>query len=283
MMVSTAVEEILRCPVCSLPISFQQGIWRCEQAHAFDMAKEGYVNLLRKKLPGDTREMLVARRAFFDKGYYQPLSSLLNELLLVHLAPVQEGPVRLLDAGCGEGYYLGNLQAALAQRFEQLHGLGIDISKDAIRMAAKRYPATFFMVANLNEPLPLADQSLAGMLNIFAPRNVAEYARVLAPGAPLLIIIPGPRHIQELRQSLQLLNIEENKQQHVVEQFSGSFTLLETRELSYELALQQAEIAQLVMMTPNYWHLSEEIRARMEALSSLSTTIDFICLVFQRL
>ncbi|WP_151755735.1 putative RNA methyltransferase [Dictyobacter vulcani] len=283
MMVSTAVEEILRCPVCSLPISFQQGTWRCEQAHAFDMAKEGYVNLLRKKLPGDTREMLLARRAFFDKGYYQPLASLLNELLQAHLAPVQEGPVRLLDAGCGEGYYLGNLQAQLAQRFGQVYGLGIDISKDAIRMAAKRYPDTFFMVANLNEPLPLADQALAGMLNIFAPRNVAEYARVLAPGAPLLIIIPGPRHIQELRQSLHLLNIEENKQQHVVEQFSGSFTLLETRELSYELALQQAEIAQLVMMTPNYWHLSEEIRARMEALNSLSTTIDFICLVFQRL
>ncbi|GCE26456.1 23S rRNA (guanine(745)-N(1))-methyltransferase [Dictyobacter alpinus] len=226
--------------------------------------------------------MLQARRAFFDKAYYEPLSNTLNELMLAHLAPTQAGPVRILDAGCGEGYYLGQMQQALAPRFEHIQGLGIDISKDAIRMAARRYPTAFFMVANLNEPLPLADQALAGMLNIFAPRNVAEYTRVLAPGAPLIIVIPGAHHLQELRQTLQLLNIEENKQQHVADQFSDSFTFVTTRALSYELALQQPEIEQIVMMTPNYWHLSEEIRARMTALRSISTTVDFKCLVFQR-
>ncbi|WP_161977317.1 putative RNA methyltransferase [Dictyobacter kobayashii] len=277
----TAVEEVLACPVCGLALSFQNGTLRCEQAHSFDVAKEGYVNLLRKKLPGDTKEMVIARRAFFDKGYYLPVSELLNSLMLEHLPTTEAGPLYLLDAGCGEGYYLSRLQESLRANHIPLQGLGIDISKDAIRMAARKYPEAFFMVANLKETLPLADQGLAGMLNIFAPRNVAEYARVLKPGAPLLIVIPGPRHLEELRQSLQLLNIEENKQQHVVEQFAGSFDLLATRSLTYELDLRQEEIAQVVMMTPNYWHQSEESRLRMTALHALTTTVDFVYLVLQ--
>ncbi|WP_201363195.1 putative RNA methyltransferase [Dictyobacter formicarum] len=281
-MVLTNVAEVLACPVCTLPLAFQQGALRCEHAHSFDVAKEGYVNLLRKKLPGDTKEMVVARRAFFDQGYYVPVSDLLNGLLQKHLPAGTKGPVRILDAGCGEGYYLARLQESLASEYGQLQGLGIDISKDAIRMAARRYPDAFFLVANLKEALPLADQVLAGMVNTFAPRNVAEYARVLQPGAPLLIVIPGPRHLEELRHSLHLLNIEENKQQHVIEQFSGSFDLVATRSLTYKLDLQQAEIAQIVVMTPNYWHQSAESRTRLAELAALATTVDFVCLVFQR-
>lgn len=281
-MVLTDVVEALTCPVCTLPLHFQPGTLRCERSHSFDVAKEGYVNLLRKRLPGDTKEMVAARRAFFDQGYYAPVSDLLNSLLRVHLSDSIEGPVRILDAGCGEGYYLSRLQQALADKYGQVMGVGIDISKDAIRLAARRYPASFFLVSNLNEMLPLADQTMAGMVNIFAPRNVAEYARVLRPGAPLLIIIPGAHHLEELRHSLHLLNIEENKQQHVIEQFTGSFDLLAMHALRYKLDLRQTEIAQLVMMTPNYWHQSAESQARLAELTALTTTVDFVCLVLQR-
>lgn len=282
MMVSTAVLELLVCPVCGLSLALQDRTVRCDSAHSFDLAKEGYVNLLRKKLPGDTKEMVVARRTFFDRQYYLPVSDLLNTLMLEHLPLTGLAPVRLLDAGCGEGYYLGRLHEQLVARGEQVVSLGIDISKDAVRMAAKRYPASFFMVANLKETLPLADASLAGLLNIFAPRHVTEYARILSHGGLLLIVMPGPSHLQQLRETLQLLSIEENKQQHVIEQFSSLFDVLETRHLTYELPLSQEEVEQVVMMTPNYWHMTAEIRARMTALGATTTTVDFVCLLLKR-
>jgi 23S rRNA (guanine745-N1)-methyltransferase len=158
---------------------------------------------------------------------------------------------------------------------------GCDISKDAIRLAAKRYPAAFFLVANLKERLPFQDHALSVLLNIFAPRNIAEYARILAPGGISIVVIPGVRHLQPLRDTLHLLSIEENKQQHVIEQFSTHFTLQAAHSLTYELTLQHEEIVQLVMMTPNYWHLSNEQHLQMANLSTLTTTIDFTCLVFQ--
>ncbi|GLV58084.1 23S rRNA (guanine(745)-N(1))-methyltransferase [Dictyobacter sp. S3.2.2.5] len=281
-MVLTDVAPILVCPVCRMPLNFEQATLRCERGHAFDVAKEGYVNLLRKKLPGDTKEMVVARRAFFDQGYYEPVSDLLNRLLRVHLPDTIEGPLRILDAGCGEGYYLGRLQQSLSNDYGYMQGVGIDISKDAIRLAARRYPGSSFLVANLKEALPLVEQALTGMVNVFAPRNVAEYARVLQPGAPLLIIIPGSHHLEELRHSLHLLNIEENKQQHVIEQFAGTFDLLALHTLTYKLELEQGEIEQLVVMTPNYWHQSTESQARLAELADFTTTVDFVCLVFQR-
>jgi 23S rRNA (guanine745-N1)-methyltransferase len=159
--------------------------------------------------------------------------------------------------------------------------LGCDISKEAVRLAAKRYPASFFQVANIKERLPLADHALNILLNIFAPRNTTEFARVLAPGALLLIVIPGPRHLEQLRSTLQLLSIEEQKQQHVVEQFSSSFTLLATEQISYECLLLQDDIARVVMMTPNYWHLTEQQRLQMEHLEALTTSFDFRCLLFR--
>ncbi len=160
--------------------------------------------------------------------------------------------------------------------------LGIDISKDGIKLAAKRYPEIHFLVANLKERLVLSDATIQVMLNIFAPRNTEEYARVLAPGALLLVAIPGPSHLHELRTSLHLLNMEENKQQHVVEQFSTQFLLLTTRTIIYTLRLHQPEIVWLVMMTPNYWHLSTESRVALKQLEEVEATVEVTFLLFRR-
>jgi 23S rRNA (guanine745-N1)-methyltransferase len=185
----------------------------------------------------------------------------------------------VLDAGCGEGYYLGRLQQSLAQ---QSCLLGLDVAKDAIRMAAKRYPSASFVVANLKERLVIADESIHVLLNIFAPRNPAEFARVMVQAGRLIVVIPGAEHMAQLRATLPLLQIEENKQQHVVEQFAPYFTLLDAVSISSELDLQGEEVQQLVMMTPNYWHLSDEARRAMNAIQALRTQVAFICLVFQK-
>jgi 23S rRNA (guanine745-N1)-methyltransferase len=272
--------HLLRCPVCHTHLEREGAILRCAHSHTFDIAKEGYVNLLRKKQTGDTKEMVQARRSFLERGFYQPLADTLNMLVATYRRE-QALPINVLDAGCGEGYYLGYLQQSLSQH-DQICLLGLDVAKDAIRMAAKRYPIATFVVANLKERLVVADESIHVLLNIFAPRNPAEFARVMARAGRLIVVIPGAEHMAQLRSTLPLLQIEENKQQHVVEQFAPYFTLLDAVPVSYELVLQGEEVQQLVMMTPNYWHLSDEARQAMTSIRALRTQVAFICLVFQK-
>jgi 23S rRNA (guanine745-N1)-methyltransferase len=147
-------------------------------------------------------------------------------------------------------------------------------------MAARHYKDTCFIVASIKEPLPIASSTMRVLLNIFAPRNAAEFARVLVPDGLLLVVIPGPNHLQPLRNQLSLLNIEEDKQQHVIQQFAPFFNLHDTFSLTYQLPLDRPAITSLVRMTPNYWHLSEQARKAMEEIEEVQTEIAFICLAF---
>ena len=285
-------EAILLCPICQLPLMHQEHILECTQHHTFDIAKEGYVNLVTRKLStsvGDTKEMLNARRHFLDAGLYRPLSDALNTLVVnafegIYTNEAHED-VRLLDVGCGEGYYLGQLQAFVqAQKPNaKISCYGLDISKEAVRMAARRYKDVQFVVADVKEQLVFADETLHLLLNIFAPRNVAEFARVLAPDGTALVVIPGSNHLRQLRETLPLLNIQENKPQHVEEQFAPHFKLANTSLVSYTLRLTQQEVEQVVMMTPNYWHLSDEVRERIGDMKDLETEVEFVCMMFKRI
>ncbi len=270
---------LLTCPICTTQLAQFNNTLVCANSHTFDIAREGYVNLLRKQLPGDTKEMLAARRSFLERGPYLPLSDTLNQLASTYLT-ASTSPTNVLDAGCGEGYYLGRLQQFMADR--PLQCVGFDISKEAIRLAARRYKQACFVVVNLKERLVLVDSALHMILNIFAPRNPAEFARVLVPSGLLLIAIPAPEHLLQLRSALHLLTIEEHKQEKVSEQFAADFDPVSTSNLSYTLHLKHDEIVQAVMMTPNYWHLSAEQRANMEGIESLETTVAFTCILFRR-
>jgi 23S rRNA (guanine745-N1)-methyltransferase len=197
-----------------------------------------------------------------------------------------EQPACVLDAGCGEGYYLGRLWHVLEEQVgdgkHESSCLGVDISKDAIRMAARQYPGIDFVVANLKEPLVVRGQTLHFLLNIFAPRNASEFARVLVPGGWLLVVIPAPEHLRHLRDTLQLLQIEDQKQQHVLEQFEADFSLKQTVEVRNALHLRGEEIVEVVMMTPNYWHMEEEKRQALAAMEEIETEAVFSCLLFKQ-
>lgn len=277
--------DLLTCPICNALLEQNGTLLKCSHSHSFDISSEGYVNLLRKKLPGDAKEMLVARRDFLEQGHYQPLSDLINELVSAHFythLPSSASPLNILDAGCGEGYYLARLQQSLLARNYQARCIGLDISKDAIRMAARRYKQACFVVANIKEWLVFDDDAMRVVLNIFAPRNPAEFARVLAPGGLLVVVIPGSEHLQELRAKLHLLNIEEDKEQKVVTLLSPFFDFVASSPLSYTLEFGRKEIVQAVMMTPNYWHLSQEVRERVEQMDMVETTVSFSGLMFLR-
>lgn len=256
---------------------------RCERGHSFDIAREGYVNLLPGRHPGDTKEMLRARRAFLEAGYYQPLSDAIDGIVLRHLSTrgTMSGQATILDAGCGEGYYLGRLQEALLGAGEFSYRLvGMDISKEAIRIAAKRYPELLFVVADLKQHFVLLDQSINVLLNIFAPRNSPEFARVLIPGGILLVAIPTPEHLLSLRALLSLLTIQEQKEQQVAALFSEEFELIEAKTIAYHMRLNRQAIEQIVMMTPNYWHMDEEMRKVMQRQEAVQTGAAFTLLVF---
>lgn len=282
---------MLTCPICHTQLVRNNNTLECTQHHTFDSAKEGYVNLVTRKLSasvGDTKEMLKARRDFLDARLYQALSDTLNTLVVNALSRIQtgspDGEIKLLDAGCGEGYYLGRLQSFLTgqESDRRIAYFGLDISKEAIRMAARRYKNIQFVVADLKERLVFADSTIHLLLNIFAPRNVEEFARVLVPDGIVIVVIPGANHLRQLRESLSLLDIQENKSQHVEEQFAPCFTHLATSSVNYTLRLTQQEIEQVVMMTPNYWHLSNEIRARLRNIEGLETEVECMYLVFQK-
>lgn len=276
------------CPICATPCEITPRALICAHGHNFDLAREGYVNFLRKPLLGDTKEMLKARREFFAHGHYRPLSDAINAYIgtnFIQQRPPSPEPYAICDAGCGEGYYLNRLQASLAEQQLPVTCFGLDASKDAVRMAAKYCQGAFFIVANLKEPLPFADASLHVVSNIFAPRHPAEFARVLAPGGLLLVVIPAPTHLQTLRETLHLLHIEENKQQHVIAQFTeqGHFRLEETVSIAYELTLHREEVAQLVTMTPNYWHTTAATQQSLAGIAELRTEVACICLALRRI
>ncbi|GAC1390000.1 MAG: 23S rRNA (guanine(745)-N(1))-methyltransferase [Ktedonobacteraceae bacterium] len=282
--------RILTCPVCQTHFTQVGNTLKCDKAHTFDIAKEGYINLLTKKLPdsmGDTKEMLTARRAFLERGHYQPLVTAINTLVHDYLKAESGADnglpsSNILDAGCGEGYYLGQLQHYLERHLPDApcEYIGLDIAKEAMHMAAKRYKKVQFLVANLKERLVFANDSLHILLNIFAPRNIDDFSRIIKLGGIAIVVIPAPQHLQQLRRRLGLLSIEEHKQEHVIEQFSARFTYSGAIAVDETLHLNKQEIMQAVMMTPNYWHMSDEIKGAMAKLSEIETEIAFTCLVF---
>ena len=183
--------SLFRCPLCAAPLEREAGAFRCGGGHSFDAAREGYVHLLppnqkHSALPGDGRDMVLARREFLSKGYYQPL---LNTLCSRILAFPGETPA-LLDAGCGEGWYTAGVCQALRSAGKRPRAAGTDISKFALRTAAKREKGAEFAVAS-SYRLPLADGSADLLLNCFSPLALEEFWRVLRPGGWFLYVVPG--------------------------------------------------------------------------------------------
>lgn len=258
----------LACPICGEPLERRDGALRCPAGHSFDIAREGYVNLLAPQhrargIEGDTTAMLQARRRFLDAGYYAPLRDFLAEkigAILGEVSPPSPGhrsgpPLCVAEVGCGEGYYIGSISGALRERYGLDPRLfGMDLSKAAVRLAARRYPEVTFFVGDVNRRIHLPSDSLQVLLDIFAPRNPAEFARVLAPGGRALVVIPAPEHLASIRAEFGLLEIQEEKERRVLERFAGSFDLVESEELRYPLLLEPAAVADLIAMGPSQWH-----------------------------
>ena len=277
-------ERPLICPVCDEALTLVGRSFVCGQRHTFDVAREGYVNLLlsdgkRSKIQGDTKVMLQARRRFLEAGYYAPLSQAVNALVEERMRRVTAVPT-IADIGCGEGWYVGQLQQQLADGEGCF--FGVDVSKTAVQLAAKRYPTAQFAVADVWHKLPFADDSITVLFNLFAPRNPTEFARVLAPNGLLLIVIPQPHHLQQLRDRLGLLDIEAEKQQKVLAQLADSFRLHAIESVTIEMDLDNVALTNLVQMTPNYWHWTTAVQDKLADIDGERVTAVFEILAFTK-
>jgi 23S rRNA (guanine745-N1)-methyltransferase len=314
----------LRCPACKAALQLEGRTFRCANNHNFDLAKEGYVNLLlshqrKSKNPGDDKAMIQARRRFFCSGAFDPLSDLIQRSTSHLPHPT------ILDCGCGEGHFLGALsedsstrlrlgsplrspsfggqaaglsrhslltsaegvappanserigRASLSERAAQL--FGVDISKEAIRCAAKRYKGATWIVANGMRELPFADDSMDVILSVLAPRNTEEFARILKADGQLILGVPGPNHLIELRT---LLNANagdfEEKADEAADKCAPQFAETNRELLSYSQLLNCEQIADLIQMTPIFWTSATEAKKGVLELTEIEVTISFALL-----
>ncbi|AZQ70585.1 MULTISPECIES: putative RNA methyltransferase [Streptomyces] len=244
------VVHVLACPHCGAALTQRDRALLCTAGHNFDIAKQGYVNLLSgaTKHSADTKEMVDARDEFLSAGHYAPISEALVELARRTVDPSVPGCV--VDIGGGTGYY----HARVMDAFPDAEGILLDISKFAARRAAKAHPRIGAAVADAWQDLPLKDGAASLVLNTFAPRNGPELGRVLAPGGVLLVVTPRPGHLQELIDALGLLRVDERKESRLTEQLAPYFSVAESERLTRTMTLDHRALAQLVGMGPNAWH-----------------------------
>jgi 23S rRNA (guanine745-N1)-methyltransferase len=248
----------LRCPNCLLDLSaIDDRVFGCANGHRFDRARQGYLTLLPPRAPrtiGDDREMLAARAALLEHGAYSPIAAAVAEAAVGETAAptVAPGaPPRIADLGCGTGYY----SAAVAHARPAATFLLADRSPDAVRISLRALPRATGVVLDLWRPLPIRDDTVDVALNVFAPRNGDEFARIVRPGGRLVVVVPAEAHLHELRRSGALLDIPAGKAVRVAEQLAASgFHAETTTTIEYSLETDAATRGLLAGMGPSAHH-----------------------------
>jgi 23S rRNA (guanine745-N1)-methyltransferase len=252
----------LRCPVCGGDLTGGERALRCARGHAFDVARQGYAGLLTgdaRTGTADTAPMVAARVEFLDGGHFAPLAALIAERAAA--AAPREGCV--LDAGAGTGYHL----AAVLDRLPGRYGVALDISKHALRRAARAHPRIGALTWDVWRPFPVRTDSVAVLLDVFAPRNAGEFHRVLRPDGILVVATPAAHHMGELVRPLGLLTVDPRKAERVADTLEERFAPAGTWPLELPLSLTHTEVGSLVAMGPSAWHTDPAaLRARITAL-----------------
>ena len=271
--------SLFLCPLCGGPLTGDGRGLRCPSRHCFDRAKEGYVHLLpvgqkHSKSPGDDKGMVAARRAFLDKGWYQPL---LEALCALAVELTGEAPVAL-DAGCGEGYYTAGIYRALLSSGKSPRMAGVDISKFSLQKAAKRCREIEFAVASVYR-LPVAAESVDLLLNVFSPLAIEEFRRVLKPGGCYLYVVPAAAHLWELKAVLYDKPYPNEEKETPYEGFAYDRIV----PVKYPLHLSSPEdIQALFGMTPYAWKTPRAGKDRLAALTELDCQAAFHIHVFRK-
>ncbi len=267
--------KFFTCPICKEHFDVVGNSLICPNHHCFDLSKRGYVNLLRPSKGGgvrhgDDKQMVESRKNFLNAGFYTPLRDAVTKVI----SSDAKNDLTVLDAGCGEGYYTEAVKNAL----QTPHVYGIDVSKDAIHAASLRDKSLQLAVASIFD-LPVGNDSIDVLVNLFAPYDGKEFSRVMKQGGLLVRAFPAERHLWELKAAVYDTPYENEIDTFVLD----GFELKEKCFLSFPLSLtQNTEIDALFKMTPYYYKTSREGQARLAALEALETHAEFYLVTYQK-
>lgn len=262
------VKEMIICPNCSNKLNKYNNTYKCSNNHSFDIAKEGYLNLLlNKPRAGDNQSMIKARKEFLEKGYFDPLlKSLIDSINNLNL----NNP-NIVDIGCADGYYTN----AISANYPSI--MGFDISKDAIRYAAKKYKYIQFIVANAKS-LPLKDESIDIILNIFAPHFIDEYSRILSSGGYIIKVTPNENHLIELKEVLYEKTYL-TKEKLITEE---NYSIINILDLTYERNIPSSDLVNLFSMTPYVYKTPLDDVEKLKQIPNLLVTFDFNISIYKK-
>lgn len=257
-----------RCPHCKSPFTgVQNHSLHCTNGHTFNINKKGYIHLLTSthKTLYDTT-LFAARNFIYEANIYE---AFLVDLMQQMQSLTQKSTV--LDAGCGEGYFLNKI----AQKLTEPTYIGIDIAKDGLIAATKSESPIIWTVGDLAN-LPLQDNSLDLILNILSPANYEEFQRTLKPEGNLLKVVPGQDYLKEIRTAIKG---KPHSNELVIQQFSKHFKLIHTTSVTYPISITPELWTHLIRMTPMTASLSKEELHQLEQTPAPTITIDLVILV----
>ncbi|PKQ32867.1 MAG: 23S rRNA methyltransferase [Actinobacteria bacterium HGW-Actinobacteria-2] len=240
----SAAAVLLACPTCRDSLSLTEGALRCPNGHSYDIARQGYVNLLGGAEPpnADTSAMLDARARVHQAGVFEPVATVIGELC--------SGRLHVLEAGVGTGHYLA---AALGTEPSAV-GVGLDVSKAAARHCLRADRRIAAVVADVWKPLPVRDRAVDVVMSVFAPRNLPEFSRVLRPDGRFIAVTPRGGHLTGLRDAYGLLDIPIGKADQLSAAAGEFFDLIDTRVVKYRLPVSETLATDLIAMGPNAFH-----------------------------
>lgn len=275
------LSEWLRCPICFRDLSAREPLaLACSTGHAFDVNKRGYASLIAgsRKLQADGPAMLDARDRFLGAGWYTKLRQALAD------AVSAEQPSRVVDIGCGTGYYLDGVLDATPVAA----ALGVDLSSAAVartvRAVGLRHPSTTVdgLVADVWSPLAIRDGAADVIINVFAPRNAPEFHRVLRQDGVLAVVIPQDTHLTELRAAGFMLDVQSDKAALLIDNLAGHFVIDRRHPVATTMTLSPDDVAALVGMGPSAHHRSGTADDPEESAGHRTVTAAFELLVFRK-
>ena len=260
----------LICPICQLPLFCEGRSLRCGRNHSFDVARQGYVNLLpvqqkRSLHPGDTREQVLSRREFLESGAYGPIVEAVKAAAGGHAGPI-------LDVGCGEGWYAVQVADHLGAELT-----GLDISKEAVRCAAAKYKGRRWICGTAAH-LPIPDDSVGVLMSMFALTMPLEFSRVLKKDGIFIQVLAAQDHLMGLKSIIypEILLKEKDS----VPTLEG-FELVSSTPVRFEFTVEGPQIANLLSMTPHFWRISAEGAKRLKETETLTDTASCVVNVYQ--
>ena len=264
------------CPVCGQLLNEKENSFICQNNHCFDKSGSGYVNLLitgKKKGHGDNKLMIRSRHDFLEKGYYEHLRSNFCSEIRIYAGK----GVSLLDSGCGDGYYTKGMYDIICEH-EDSEIYAIDVSKEALKIAAKSCPKGKFAVASAYK-LPFEYESFDIVTSLFAPLAYEEFYRVLKKDGIFLTAIPLENHLYKLKQAVYDTPYKNKPENTELE----GFRLLKKQEIRKEIQLNSNEdISNLFKMTPYYYKTSESDQRKLDNLDTLTTETEFLILTYSK-